>query len=215
MPLPEWLTQLLDVSRRSKRIADKDFERDQAAVDAKLAPYWGHHYPERPPDPRIIDPSRLKALRGRLLDKYHYRWRQVEAADEIVDALFEPLIESKGARMALTTQVIFLNDEGHSPDPRQRPQPEEFKKYYYITVHSLRLGAFLTSYEEAVRLLNNVLPDWGFTAQVTREEVRVRLERGDEQLDWVTGGSIATLIVAALLDLLADRPTEAKPWRSL
>lgn len=215
MNLPDWLTRLLTEGPHRVQVDDRDFERDQAAIDAMLEPYRTIRYPERPPDPRIIDPSRLAKLRKRLLDPYAYRWRQVEAVDEIVDALFAPVIQSDGTRYALTTQKIFLNDEGHSPGPASRHHGDEFKEHHYITVQTLRLGAFLTSYEEAVRLFNQVLPDWGFTARVMPGGTEVCLERDAVQGAWIGGGPIATLIVAAMLDLLAHAPYEAKAWRTI
>ncbi|GEO99210.1 hypothetical protein [Methylobacterium haplocladii] len=215
MPLPDWMTRLLDVGPETEPPDDRDFERDQAAVDAKLAPYRGIRYPAMPPDPRVIDTSRVLALRNRLLDPYAYRWRHVEAIDEIMDALFEPLIQSQGERYALGTNTIFLNARGESPSPRNRMPSNDFKKFHYITVRSLRLGDFLTSYEDAMRLLNNVLPDWGFTARVMTGGTEIRLERGETHRAWIGGAGIATLIVAAMLDLLAQSPQEAKPWRSV
>lgn len=215
MHLPAWLTGLLSVDPGIARPDDRDYESDQAAVDEKLAPYRGRRYQQMPPDPRGIDTARLIALRERLLNKYAYRWRQVEAVDEIVDALFDPIVQSDGTRYALCTDAVFLNDKGESPHPRWRGDDSEYKKHFYISVHSLRLGEFLTNYEDAVRLLNSVLPDWGFTARVLPGGTEVRLENGDKHLDWVGGATIATLIVVAMLDLLSNNPKEAKSWRSI
>jgi hypothetical protein len=213
MHLPDWMARLL--RENAVRLDDRDYERDEAAINAMLAPYRGRRYLQRPPDPRVLDVVRLAALRDRLLDAYAYRWRQVEAVDEIIDALFAPVIQSDGTRFALGVSSIHLNDKGHSPDPRHRHDLNEFQRYYYITARSLRLGAFLTSYEEAVRLLGNVLPNWGFVARVTpANDTQIRLEQGRDYGAWISGSSIATLIVAAMLDLLANRPGEAAPWRA-
>lgn len=213
MHLPEWMSRLL---READAIAsDRDYERDQAAIDARLAPYRDQRYPEIPPDPRLLDPTRLAALRDRLLNKYAYRWREVEAVDEIMDALFEPIPQSDSPPFTLGVATIHLNGKGQSPHPREPNWDNEFKPYYYITVRSLRPGPFLTSFHEAERLLSNVLPEWGYTIRSAPELTQVRFEKGDVCRDWFSGGAVATLIVAAALDLLSECPEEVKQWRSL
>jgi hypothetical protein len=213
MHLPEWMARLL---RQAEATAgNRDYERDQAAIDAKLAPYRDKQYREIPPDPRLLDPTRLAALHNRLLDKYAYRWREVEAVDEIMDALFDAIPQSNGSSFTLGVNTIHLNDKGESPHPREPNWNNEFKPYYYITVRSLRPGPFLTSFHEADRLFRSILREWGYTIRCEPAQTQVRLEKGDVCRDWFGGGAVATLIVAAALDLLADHPEEANQWRSL
>ncbi|WHQ68617.1 hypothetical protein [Methylorubrum extorquens] len=157
----------------------------------------------------------MAALRDRLLNKYAYRWREVEAVDEIIDALFEPIPQSDSPPYTLGVATIHLNDKGQSPHPREPNWDNEFKPYYYITVRSLRPGEFLTSFHEADRLFRSILPEWGYTIRCEPKQTQVRLEKGDVHRDWFCGGAVATLIVTAAIDLLAEYPEEAKQWRSL
>ncbi|WP_186813019.1 hypothetical protein [Methylorubrum extorquens] len=163
----------------------------------------------------MLDTVRLAALRDRLLNKYAYRWREVEAIDEIMDALFEVIPQSNSSPYTLGVNSIHLNDKGESPHPREPNWENEFKPYYYITVRSLRSGPFLTSYHEADRLLRSILPKWGYTIRCEPSQTKIRLERDTAHRDWFCGGAVATLIVAATLDLLAECPEEIKQWRSL
>lgn len=213
MQLPDWMARLL---RETNAIAsDRDYERDQAAIDAKLSPYRNQWYSEIPPDPRLLDPDRLAALRNRLIDQYAYRWREVEATHEIMEALFEPIPQTNSSPFALGVNSIHRNDKGESPHPREPIWDNEFKLHYYITVHSLRPGEFLKSFEEADRLFRNILPEWGYTVRCKPDRTQVRLEKGDIHRDWFHNGGIATIIVTAALDLLAEYPEEIKQWRSL
>jgi hypothetical protein len=213
MHLPEWMARLLRETNTIVR--DRDYERDQAAIDARLAPYRDQRYLEIPPDPRLLDATRLAALRDRLLNKYAYRWREVEAVDEIMDALFEQIPQSDSPPYTLGVATIHLNDKGQSPHPREPNWDNEFKLYYYITVHSLRPGPFLTSFHEADRLFRSILPEWGYTIRCEPAQTQVRLEKGDICRDWFSEGGVATLIITAALDLLAEHPEEIKQWRSL
>lgn len=191
-------------------------ERDQAAIDALLAPYKGTLYAQLPDDPRILDTERLKSIRDRLTDKYYYRWREKDANGELVDALYSAVAQTDGTRYALCTSDILLNNDGMSPGPFRMWDDREFRRYYYITVCSQNVRPFIAEYDAALTLQRSVLPDWGVTVRDwPGSMISVRLENCDRHEKWVTGDSVPLTIVVATLDHLISCPEDAAPWRSI
>lgn len=204
---------------RGDRKRGKSTEEGSDAIamhEEMLREYWSERYTEMPQDPRAIDPEKLRALSVRLVDQYHYRWREKEANGEIVDALFQARADNKGDRWSLGTIRIYLNEDGEEPHPRWSSyDSDEFKPFYYITARSVSVLDFITKFDAANRLLAAVLPDWNYTLQRVGTTYRMRLEKRDHYGPWFEHSVAALAIVLAILDHVADNPDDAKPWRSI
>ncbi|GJD57455.1 hypothetical protein [Methylobacterium dankookense] len=189
---------------------------DQAAIDAMIGVYKDQRFKAMPPDPRAIDPAQARSIRERLEDKYYYQWRATRADAQLIDALYAGCAQSNGDRYTLCVETIFLDDKGHSPPLRWRPwgSCDEFKRYYYVTACSVTVRPFITSYDDAVRLLGSLLPGWGYSLRYAAGRSAVRLERGSETGPWKEGYP-ALALVTAILDRLEKFPEEAPDWRSI
>lgn len=193
-----------------------DGQRDLRPDEVMLRDYRDKRYPEMPSDPRSIDPERLRALSERLMDRYHYRWREAEANGELIDALFQAYAESDGTRWGLGTSKVYLNEKGESPHPRMDVRDsKEFKLYHYITVRSLSVLKFITCFSDANRLLVAIMPRWDYTLRNVGNTYHMRLEKDGNYGPWIEHGVPALAIVLAILDHLANKPNDAHPWRSI
>lgn len=193
-----------------------------AMIDAMMSDYRDKRFREIPPDTRRIDPDRLRYLRERLTNEYAYRWRSVEANGELVDVLYHTIKPPTGSRMGLSPQKILLNDKGQSPHPRDRlagrdwpGEPSEFQVYYYITASSRNVLDFIQKFEDAIRLLVSLLPDYGYCLRSSKASTAVRLERDGYEGPWIQAGYPAVAVVLAVLDHLERFPQEAAHWPSI
>ncbi|TXN12188.1 hypothetical protein FV219_05310 [Methylobacterium sp. WL122] len=200
----------------------KNFEKDHAAIMAMIGDFKDKRFREIPPDPRQIDPERLRQLRERLTNKYAYQWRATEANGELVDALFHTITESDGTRMGLGPAKITINDKGVGPPifvgPRghaRMMESPEYKLHYYITAHSINVLDFITNYDHAVRLLRSLLPGCGFTIHSLSDRTIVRLEKDGCPGPWIEEGSVPLGLVVATLEYLEREPHAALHWRSI
>ncbi|WP_238271851.1 hypothetical protein [Methylobacterium cerastii] len=200
----------------------KNFEKDHAAIMAMIGDFKDKRFREIPPDPRQVDPERLRQLRERLTNKYAYQWRATEANGELVDALFHTITESDGTRMGLGPAKITINDKGVGPPifvgPRGHVQimrSSEYKLHYYITAHSINVLDFVNNYDHALRLLNNLLPGCGFSVHALSKRTVVRLEKDGQSGPWIECGSVALGLVLAILDHAERRPEDLEHWRSI
>lgn len=203
---------------RKIKNAERDdvFEKDHGAIMEMIGDYHGKRFEQEPPDPRIVDPAKLRSLRERLENKYAYQWRATRADAEIIDALYAGCTQTDGQKYTLCVQPIYLDKEGNSPPFRWQPfgPDDKYKRRYYVTACSVSVRPFITSQDDAIRLLNSVLPGWGYSLQHANNRSIVRLERGSETGPWKEGYP-ALALVTAILDRLERLPEEAAHWRSV
>ncbi|MBE7181938.1 MAG: hypothetical protein INR71_12165 [Terriglobus roseus] len=195
---------------------DAVFERDHGEIMKMIGDYEGKRFEHEPPDPRTVDPVLLRNLRERLENKYSYQWRATRANAELIDALYAGCTQTDGRKYTLCVETMFLNKKGESPPLWWRPfgLNDEYKRHYYITACSVDVHPFITSHDDAVRLLRSVLPGWGYSLQHANNCSAVRLERGSEVGPWKEGYP-ALALVTAILDRLERFPEEAAHWRSV
>ncbi len=125
--------------------SDIDVDRDIAIHEEILEPFKGQFYLELPPDPRVIDPARIRALRERILSPYSYTWRDREANFEIAEAIFGARRDSNPSNVVyLTNPYKVLRDERGWSTLSRHPGPE-FKLYHYVTVAISTLPDYLQS----------------------------------------------------------------------
>ncbi|MDR7040305.1 hypothetical protein J2X36_005087 [Methylobacterium sp. BE186] len=203
-------------------MVDESFEADQAAIDAMIGDFRGQRFLSPPPDPRLIDPTLLRALSARLADPYAYQWRATRANADLVDALYHTVTQANGSRYGLGIEKIALNDKGESPPVfvgrnghARMLASDEFKLHYYVTACSMNVCAFISSYDEAVRLLGSLLPGCGFLLHCADGRVAVRLEKEGRAGPWVEASHAALALVLAALEHLERAPHEAAHWRSI
>lgn len=200
----------------------KNFEKDHAAVMAMIGDFKDKRFREIPPDPRQIDPERLRQLRERLTDKYAYQWRSTEANGELVDVLFHTIRQSDGTRYGLGPAKIALNEKGESPGLNrflrgriQRNGQDEFQVYHYITARSMNVFEFITRYDHAVLLLGSLIPGCGFTIHSLDERTIVRLEKDGQSGPWIECRNVALGLVLNILEHLDRKPEDLKDWRHI
>ena len=87
-------------------MVDESFKADQAAIDAMIGDFRGQRFLSPPPDPRLIDPTLLRALSARLADPYAYQWRATRANADLVDALYHTVTQANGSRYGLQAGVF-------------------------------------------------------------------------------------------------------------
>ncbi|TXN76602.1 hypothetical protein FV228_00160 [Methylobacterium sp. WL18] len=187
---------------------------DHDVVEEMLQPFRDQFYLELPPDPRIIDPAQINALRERILSPYSYKWRGEDANFEIAEAIFGA--RRSGNRNNVIHQITdsMLRDErGHSTFSRF-PGPE-FKKFYYVTVAISTLPDYIHAEGPAVALLEKVFPGFGYDYEFRSEHQRLRLVGEDEVGPWIESDHQPKMLVAAVLELLERYPERAPQWRRL
>ncbi|AWN48949.1 hypothetical protein DK419_23485 [Methylobacterium terrae] len=224
MSVPVWFRMLVWQLRNVgpvRRSRDRRSDIEQRAIDAMIGDYRGQRFREIPPDPRRVDPIRLRALSERLSDPYAYRWRETQANAELVDALFHTIPSSNGARWGLCLDKL-AHDEGQGPTiavasggPARMFAWGMFEPHHCVTACGMSVRDFITSYDEAVRLLDKVLPGHGFTLQRTGRATTVRLEKDGSIGPRITGSHAALALVLAILDHLEQAPHAAAPWRTI
>lgn len=214
--------QLFKRLRSAVAARNNSFERDQAAIDAMIGEFRGKRFTEIPPDPRRVDPVRLHALRDRLSDKYAYQWRSTQANADLVDALFHTIVQADGGRYGLHTTKIALNDKGESPPifVGQRGHArimasDDHKLHYYVTACSMNVRDFIGSYDEAVRLLDSLLPGHGFLLRHNGGRTAISLQKDGVSGPWTEAGYAALALVIAILAHLEDAPHDAAHWRKI
>ncbi|TXN76180.1 hypothetical protein FV228_01390 [Methylobacterium sp. WL18] len=179
-----------------------------------LLPFKNQFYLELPPDPRIIDPARIRALRERILSPYSYKWRGEDADFEIAEAIF-------GARRAenpknvvhLVTDMMLRDERGYST--RSRFPGPEFKKQYYVTVAISTLPKYIHEHGPGAGLMERLFPGFGYDYQFRGKFQRLRLAKEDELGPWIESDFQPKMLVAAVLERLERYPEEAPQWRRL
>lgn len=225
MVMPVWCWTLLwrlEIIGPVRRWRYRRHDLEEQAIDAMIGEYRGQRFKQIPPDPRRVDPARLRALSERLSNTYAYRWRETQANGELVDALFHTIATSKGRRWGLCIDKIALDDDGQGPPLVVGPGGHArmilqgwFEPHYYVTACGMSVRDFITSYDEAVRLLDKALPGYGFALRRHGRSTTVRLEKDGTAGPWITGSHAALALVLALLDHLKRAPHEAAPWRTI
>lgn len=179
-----------------------------------LRPFKGQFYLELPPDPRIIDPARIRALRERILSPYSYTWRDSEANFEIAEAIFGARRDSNPKNVVyLTTDAMMLDEKGHSTFAR-RPGPE-FKLHRYITVAIKTLPKYIHEPGPAAGLLGKLFPGFGYDYQFRGKYQRLRLANDTDFGRWIESDYEPKMLVAAVLERLERYPEQAPQWREL
>lgn len=194
--------------------SDIDVDRDIAVHEEMLEPFKGQFYLELPPDPRIIDPARIRALRERILSPYSYTWRDREANFEIAEAIFGARRESNPSNVVYLTPYKVLRDEHGCSPPSRHPGPE-FKLYYYVTVAISTLPNYLQSISPATGLLEKLFPGFGYDYQCRVGYERLRLATEDDLGPWIESEYQPKMLVAAVLERLERYPEQAPQWRHL
>ena len=201
---------------------DDAFALGEDAIDAMIGDFKGKRFREVPNDPRSIDPGRLRALRERLTDKYHYQWRATRANGEIVDALYHTVVTGSPFRYGLCIDKIAVDEKGTEPPVHVAPggharvfMSDEYVLHYYITACSMNVKAFITDYDDAVSLLRSLLPRHGFLLRNTVGRTAVRLERDGVEGPWLEADHASLALVLAVLDHLERAPHEAQHWRKI
>jgi hypothetical protein len=187
---------------------------DLEVHEEMLQPFKDQFYLELPPDPRIIDPARIRALRERVLSPYSHTWRDNEANFEIAEAIFGARRVSNPKNVVqLITDTMVRDENGHSTLAR-RPGPE-FKLYPYITVAISTLPRYLHDYGLAAGLMGKLFPGFGYDYQFRGKYQRLRLANEDELGPWIESDYEPKMLVAAVLERLERYPEQAPQWRQL
>ncbi|MGF3025115.1 hypothetical protein ACQVP2_20120 [Methylobacterium aquaticum] len=225
MSIPVWCWTLVWKLRNIGPVRAWRYRRyagDHRAIEAMIGDYRGQRFREIPPDPRRLDPVRLRGLSERLSNPYAYRWRETQADADLVDALFHTIAPSTKTRWGLCIDTLALDDDGQSPPIVVGPRGHarifawgRFERHHYVTACTMSVRPFITSYDEAVRLLDKVLPGYGFALRRADRSTLVRLEKGETTGPWITGSHAALALVLAILDHLERAPHEAAPWRTI
>lgn len=179
-----------------------------------LRPFKGQFYLEPPPDPRIIDPARIRALRERILSPYSYTWRDREANFEIAEAIFGARRESDPENVVHLITDSMLRDERGWSTLSRHPGPE-FKRYHYVTVAISTQPDYLHSIGPAAGLMGKLFPGFGYDYQYRGEYQRLRLAKEDDLGPWIESDYQPKMLVAAVLERLERYPDHAPQWRHL
>ncbi|MGU3285476.1 hypothetical protein [Methylobacterium mesophilicum] len=187
---------------------------DHDVVEEMLQPFRDQFYLELPPDPRVIDPARITALRERILSPYSYKWRGEDANFEVAEAIFGAhKAEDPNHVIYLITDSMMLDERGHSTSSRF-PEPQ-FKKRYYVTAAISTLPDYIHAEGLAGDLLEKVFPGFGYDYEFRSEHQQLRLVGEDEVGPWIVSDHQPKMLVAAVLERLERYPEKVQQWRRL
>lgn len=187
---------------------------DLEVHEEMLQPFKDQFYLELPPDPRIIDPVRIRALRERILSPYSYTWRDSEANFEIAEAIFGARRVSNPKNVVhLITDIMMRDERGHTTFGRVPSRG--FKKYHYVTVAISTLPRYLHDHGPGAGLMGRLFPGFGYDYQFRGEYQRLRLAKEHELGPWIESDYEPKMLVAAVLERLERYPEQAPQWRQL
>ncbi|MEN3237804.1 hypothetical protein PUR29_30400 [Methylobacterium ajmalii] len=211
------LSKVRIILERKKQKLVSNYGSDATIVEEMLRPYRDKKYNDVPPDPRLIDPSRIAALRERLASQYSYRWRDLEANNEIAEAVFAGRRSKNDGLIRLIYNSALENNQGHGPpltvSPISWKETDRYFRKYYISVAISSVRRYIDDLGDAEHLLRSVYPSCGYTMMYGAAGRRVRLECDGEIGPWIDAGSAARSLIIATFERLERHPEQAAAWR--